>query len=157
VKLNYYYSRRPRTRLRKRKKGLALASHQRMYPRHNSLRVYHPSFINRERYEGSLWGGLHKAWLGYVIAKSQCDCEKMRKYATAIQKFERLLNIEINEFPELGLYTFDAFEDKEEDDNSKLAVINPLTNEKLQEAKEDTDDYAEVDWELIEHKKLANN
>jgi hypothetical protein len=69
----------------------------------------------------------------YVIAKSQCDCEKMRKYAVAIQKVERLLNIEINEFPELELYTFDAFENKEEDDDSKLAVINPLTKEKLQE------------------------
>ena len=68
-----------------------------------------------------------------MIAKSQCDCEKMRKYAIAIQKFERLLNIEINEFPELELYTFNAFENKEEDDDSKLAVINPLTKEKLQE------------------------
>jgi hypothetical protein len=133
VKLNYYYSRHPRNRLRKRKKGLALASYQRMYPRHNSLRVYHPSFVNRERYEGPLWGGLNRAWVGYVIAKSQCDCEKMRKYAVAIQKFEILLNIEINEFLELELYTFDAFENKEEDDDSKLAVINPLTKEKLQE------------------------
>ena len=29
--------------------------------------------------------------------------------------------------------TFDVFENKEVDDNSKLAVINPLTKEKLQE------------------------
>ena len=50
---------------------------------------------------------------------------RKEKYAVAIQKFERLLNIEINEFP--------AFENKEEDDDSKLAVINPLTKEKLQE------------------------
>jgi hypothetical protein len=93
-----------------------------MYLKHNSLRVYHPSFVNRERYEGPLWGGLNRAWVGYVISKSQCDCEKMRKYAVAIQKFERLLNIEINEFPELELYTFDAFENKEEDDDSKLPL-----------------------------------
>jgi hypothetical protein len=141
VKLNYYYSRRPRNRLRKKKKGLALASYQRMYPRHNSLRVYHPSFVKRQRYKDPLWGGLHKAWLGYVIAKSQCDCEKMRKYAIAIQKFERLLNIEINDFPELELYAFDAFEKKEDDDDSKLAIINPLTNEKIKEAEQDGDDY----------------
>jgi hypothetical protein len=99
-----------------------------MYPRHNSLRVYHTSLANKDRREGQLFGGLHKAWLGYVIAKSQCDCEKMRKYATAIQKFERLLNIEINEFPDLSLYTFDAFEDKEEDKDSKLTIIDPFTN-----------------------------
>ncbi|CAN5534902.1 hypothetical protein BH18THE2_BH18THE2_37300 [soil metagenome] len=30
---------------------------------------------------------------------------------------------------------------------SKLAVIDPFTNEKLQDAKEDEDDYAEVDME----------
>ena len=60
-------------------------------------------------------GRTPNAWLGYVIAKSQCDCEKMTKYAMAIQKFERLLNVEINEFPELRLYASDAFDNKEED------------------------------------------
>jgi hypothetical protein len=114
------------------------------YPRHNSLRVYHSSTINRNRND-PLWGGLHRAWVAYVIGKSQCDCEKMRKYAIAIQKFERLLNIDINEFPDLGLYTFDAFENKEEDDDSRLAIIDPFTNEKIQETKEDEDDYVEVD------------
>ena len=65
----------------------------------------------------------------------------MRKYAIAIQKFERPLNIEINEFPELELYIFDAFEEKEEDDDdSKLAIIDPLTNDKIKEAEEDEDD-----------------
>ena len=142
MKFNYYYSRRPRNRLRKRKKGMVLTSYQRMYPRRNSLRVYHSSLAYRDRREGPLFGGLHKAWLGYVIAKSQCDCDKMRKYAIAIQKFERLLNIEINEFPELGLYTFDAFGEKEEDDDPKLAVIDPLTSEKIQE---DDDDYVRDD------------
>jgi hypothetical protein len=92
---------------------------------------------------------------GYVIAKSQCDCEKMSKYAAAIQKFERLLNIEINEFPELGLYTFDAFKNKEDDDDSKLAGIDPPTNEKLREAKEDTDDYAEVDWGAYRKQEIS--
>ena len=92
-----------------------------------------------------MWGGLRRAWVGLVIAKSQCDCEKMTKYAIVIQKFERLLIIEINEFPELGLYASDAFDNKEEDDDSKLAVIDPLTNEKIKEAKDDQDGYVEVD------------
>jgi hypothetical protein len=69
----------------------------------------------------------------------------MRKYAIAIQKFERLLNIEINEFPELELYAFDAFEEKEDDDDSKLAIINPLTNEKIKEAERDGGDYVKID------------
>jgi hypothetical protein len=120
-----------------------------MYPRHNSLRVYHPSTTNRYRNEGRLWSGLRRAWVGYVIAKSQCDCEKMKKYAVTIQKFERLLNIEINEFPELGLYASDAFNNKEEDDDSKLAVIDPLTNEGIKEGKDDQEDYVEVDFESL--------
>jgi hypothetical protein len=95
---------------------------------------------DRHRHNDPLWGGLRRAWVGYVIAKNQCDYEKMRQYAVAIQKFERRLNITINEFPELGLYLYDAFEDKDEDEDSKLAVIDPLTNEKIKEAEEDEHD-----------------
>jgi hypothetical protein len=150
MRYNWYRIGSPRSRLRKRKKGgLAIARYQGAYPRHNSLKVYHSSTVNRYRNEGPLWGGLHKAWLGYVFAKSQSDHVKMRKYAIIIQKFERLLNIEINEFPELGLYTSDAFDNKEEDDDSKLAVIDPFTNEKIQDAKEDEVDCKEVDFDSL--------
>jgi hypothetical protein len=86
-----------------------------------------------------LHGGLDKAWVGYVIAQSQDDYEEMKKYAIAIQKFERRLNIEINEFPQLGLYTSDAFENKEEDEDSKLAVIDPGANNAIEN--EDNDIY----------------
>ena len=34
-------------------------------------------------------------------------------------------------------------------DESKLAVIDPFTNEKIQDAKEDEDDYVEVDFESL--------
>ena len=150
MRYNWYRIGSPRSRLRKRKKGgLPIAPYQGVYPRHNSIKVYHSSTVNGYRNEGPFWGGLRRAWVGLMIAKSQCDCEKMRKYAMAIQKFERLLNIEINEFPELGLYTSDAFYNKEEDDDSKLAVIDPWTNEKIKEAKEDEDDYVEVDFDSL--------
>ena len=46
----------------------------------------------------------------------------MTKYAMAIQKFERLLNVEINEFPELRLYASDAFDNKEEDEDDYREV-----------------------------------
>jgi hypothetical protein len=43
--------------------------------------------------------------------------------------------------------------DKEE---SKLAVIDPFTNEKIQDAKEDDDDYVVVDFvEFVISQKLA--
>lgn len=144
-------SRRPRSRLRKRK-GTTLTLHRSIPRKFTSLRVVHPSSFSRGRYryrgDGPLYGGLHKAWVGYAIAKSQVDFEKMRKYAMVIQKFERRLNIEINEFPELGLYASDAFNNKEEDDDSKLAVIDPWT-EKIQDAKKDEDDCKEVDFDSL--------
>jgi hypothetical protein len=125
MRYNWYpvSGRRTRSRLRKGKKGgLTIAPFQGVYPIHNSLKVYHSSTVNRYRNEGPLWGGLRRAWVGLVIAKSQCDCEKMTKYAMAIQKFERLLNVEINEFPELGLYASDAFDNKEEDEDDYREV-----------------------------------
>ena len=40
-------------------------------------------------------------------------------------------------------------EDRDEEDDSKLAIIDPWTNEKIQEAKEDEDDYREVDFDSL--------
>ena len=76
-----------------------------------------------------------------MIAKSQDDHEKMRKYAIVIRKFERRLNIAINDFPEIGIYGFEEdFENKEEDDDSKLAVYDLWSREKIRDAKEDEDE-----------------
>jgi hypothetical protein len=65
----------------------------------------------------------------------------MRKYAIVIRKFERRLNISINDFPEIGIYGFEEdFENKEEDDDSKLAVYDPWTHERTEDAREDVDE-----------------
>lgn len=69
-----------------------------------------------------------------------------------IQRLEKELKIEVNDFPNLGLCTCDYEEDSKEKDqveeeDSKLAIIDPWTNEKIQEAKEDKDDYREVDFD----------
>jgi hypothetical protein len=67
----------------------------------------------------------------------------MRKYAIVIRKFERRLNIAINDFPEIGIYGFEDredFENKEEDDDSKLGVYDPWSREKIRDAKEDEDE-----------------
>ena len=52
-------------------------------------------YYNKHRRRTPEWGALDRAWVGYVIAKSECDYEKMRKYAIVIRKFERRLNIAI--------------------------------------------------------------
>jgi ABC-type Zn2+ transport system substrate-binding protein/surface adhesin len=67
----------------------------------------------------------------------------MRKYAIVIRKFERRLNIAITDFPEIGIYGLEDredFENKEEDDDSKLAVYDPRTGEKVRDAEEHEDD-----------------
>src|SRR5919109_2267065 len=127
------YGRR-RNRLRKRKRGVN-TSHG-----YGSRATYRP-FYNKHRRRTPEWGALDRAWVGYVIAKSENDYEKMRKYAIVIRKFERRLNIAINDFPEIGIYGFEEdFENKEEDDDSKLTVCDPWIRERIGDAKEDEDE-----------------
>jgi hypothetical protein len=80
----------------------------------------------------------------------------MKLYASTIQRLEKELKIEVNDFSELGicacnLEEANTEEEKEEDEeeDSKLAIIDPWTNEKIQEAKEDEDDYREVDFDSL--------
>src|SRR5215213_7260178 len=121
--MSYNWGRR-RNRLRKRKNGMSTFHQKSPY----KSRV---TYYNKHRRRAPEWGALHRAWVGYVIAKSQDDYEKMRKYAIVIRKFERRLNIAINDFPEIGIYGFEEdFENKEEDDDSKLAVYDPWTRER---------------------------
>jgi hypothetical protein len=65
----------------------------------------------------------------------------MRKYAVVIRKFQRRLNIAISDFLDIGIYGFEEdFENKEEDDDSKLAVYDPWNREKIRDTKEDEDE-----------------
>jgi hypothetical protein len=90
---------------------------------------------------GQTWGGLHKAWLGYCIAVNKNEDEKALLYSSIIQKMQRELGIQVREFAEVDM--FGSVIDKEE---SKLAVIDPFTNETIPDAKEDEDDYVEIDF-----------
>ena len=125
---------RRRNRLRKGKRGITSSYG------YNPRAAYRPVY-NKHRRSIPEWGALHKSWVGYLIAKSQDDYEKMRKYAIVIRKFERRLNIAISDFPDIGIYGFEEdFENKDEDDDSKLAVYDPWTKEKISDTKEDDED-----------------
>ena len=63
-----------RNRLRKGKRGITSSYW------YGSRATYRPIY-NKHRRTTPEWGALHRAWVGYVIAKSQDDLEKMRKYA----------------------------------------------------------------------------
>jgi predicted glycosyl hydrolase (DUF1957 family) len=131
---------RRRNRLRKGKRWSASYGY-------GSRATYRPIY-NKDRRRTPEWGALHRAWVGFTIAKSQGDEEKMRKYAIVIRKFERRLNIAINDFPEIDIYGFESredFENKEEDDDSKLGVYDPWSRERIGEAREDENEDKDED------------
>ena len=136
--MSYNYGRR-RNRLRKGKRGMN-SLYQRSSYGYGSRTTYRPIY-NKHRRRTPEWGALRRAWVGFVIAKSQDDYEKMRKYAIVIRKFQRRLNIAISDFFDIGVYGFEEdFENKEEDEDSKLIVYDSRTGEKISEAKEDGDE-----------------
>ena len=131
--MSYNWGRR-RNRLRKGKRGIT------SFYGYNPRPTYRPIY-NKHRRRTPEWGALHRAWVGYTIAKSQDDLEKMKKYAIVIRKFQRRLNIAISDFPDIGIYGFEEdFENKVEDDDSKLAVYDSWSNEQISDAKEDVDE-----------------
>jgi hypothetical protein len=126
---------RRRNRLRKGRRGINSLYHKSFYG-YSPRASYHPLY-NKQRRRTPEYGELHRAWVGYVIAKSQDDKEQMSKYAIVIRKFERRLNIAINDFPEIGIYGYEDFENKEEDDDSKLAGYDSWFFERTGEARGD--------------------
>ena len=150
----FQYNRRTRGRLRKRK-NLPYQSgsytYRKQYFPLRTLHVYHHlQQAERDRKlpsgytVGQTWGALHKAWLGYCIAVNKDEGEKTLLYASIIQKLQRELSIPVREFAEVEM--LGSVIDKEE---SKLAVIDPFTNEKIQDAKEDEDEYVEIDFDSL--------
>jgi hypothetical protein len=130
---------RRRNRLRKGRRGITSCYG------YNPRAPYRPIY-NKHRRSTPEWGALHRAWVGYVIAKSQDDYEKMRKYAIVIRKFQRRLNIAISDFLDIGVYGFEEdFENKEEDDDSKLAVYDLWSNDSIEDAKDDENEDEEED------------
>jgi hypothetical protein len=64
----------------------------------------HGTLLDSGWYDTQTWGALHKAWLGYVIAKNKGEYDQQMHYASIIQKLQRELNLEVSIFPQLGLY-----------------------------------------------------
>ncbi len=49
-------------------------------------------------YENQAWGAIHKAWVGYWIARAKGEYYKEIKYAKIIQKLQKELDLPIDEF-----------------------------------------------------------
>ena len=49
-------------------------------------------------YENQAWGALHKARIGYIIAKNKSQFVRQIKYAKIIRKLQRELGLELSDF-----------------------------------------------------------
>jgi hypothetical protein len=49
-------------------------------------------------FENHVWGALHKAWKGYVIAKNKDEHDKMERYADIIQECQDDLELQVVHF-----------------------------------------------------------
>jgi hypothetical protein len=78
--------------------------------------------LESDYYDKQGWGCLRKCWLGYKIAKSEWDMDKMVYYAKGILRLQKDLGIEISDFYDLGLVTSDDDNDCSCDDSSTYAM-----------------------------------
>ncbi|MFL6323197.1 MAG: hypothetical protein ACJ72C_00345 [Nitrososphaeraceae archaeon] len=70
-------------------------------------------------FENQIWGALHKAWKGYVIAKNKDEYEKMVHYARVIQENRLDLGLEVSSFDNIGMSaTSFLWQIVQEDDNN---------------------------------------
>jgi hypothetical protein len=133
----YPYSRRPRSRLRKRKNNPYRFGFYRFnkyyFDTENKNECYDRDRILDSGFTvGETWGCLEKAWVGFRAAKRLDNDKDMKLYASVIQRLEKELKIEVNDFPELGLCICELEDDAKEE-----------------EEKQDEDDYVQIDFDSL--------
>lgn len=65
---------------------------------------------------GQGWAGLARAWTGFIIAKRNNDRDLMERYALAIHRMEKDMNIALYQFQELKFAAVEYMQDKENHD-----------------------------------------
>jgi hypothetical protein len=78
---------------------------------------------------GETRGALDKAWVGFRAAKRLENYHDMKLYASIIQRFEKELKIDVNDFPQLGLCScnleeYDKEEGEQEDGDDNYVEIS---------------------------------
>jgi len=54
-------------------------------------------------FENKVWGALHKAWKGYVIAKNKDEYDKMELHARRVQELQYDLGLTVSSFDNIGM------------------------------------------------------
>ncbi|MFL6360189.1 MAG: hypothetical protein ACJ72V_12720 [Nitrososphaeraceae archaeon] len=119
------------------------------------IRTYRSKILDSGNYDNQVWGSLHKAWKGYVIAKNKDEYDKMVHYARVIQENQHDLGLEVSSFDNIGMSASSfLLELVQKDDNnqvSKEASDEDYQTESQYEQDRFTDTYTE-DFEDDENK-----
>ena len=105
--------------------------------RHSDKYILHPFLIPDIEIVVRGSCGTHEIMLGQICYSRAKMTMKKFENATVIRKFERRINLELNDFPDVQVH---RFEEDCENNDSKLAVI-PMDNDIEMDAKGDKDDY----------------
>lgn len=62
------------------------------------------------------WGGLHRAWLAFILRQQDNDRDGMEVYAKAIRKIQKDINLKITEFADLKLAALEYANDPDNHD-----------------------------------------
>jgi hypothetical protein len=111
-----YFPTSKRCRLRKRRITRGLRSYY-SFASENCDAIYDRGRVLKSGFTvGETWGCLDKAWVGFRAAKRLQNYSDMKLYASVIQRLEKELKIEVNDFPELGLCACQLDEDTAEEE-----------------------------------------
>ena len=66
------------------------------------VNTYRSKMLESGFFENQVWGALHKAWKGYVIAKNKDEYEKMELYAQRVQELQHDLGLPTSSFHNIG-------------------------------------------------------
>ncbi|MFL6411311.1 MAG: hypothetical protein ACJ71K_08725, partial [Nitrososphaeraceae archaeon] len=98
-------------------------------------------------FENQVWGALHKAWKGYVIAKNKDEYEKMEHYARIIQESQRDLGLEVSSFPNIGMsdtsFLWQLVQKDNNNQEQQLAEEENYLGDRQFEEERFTDEYSE--------------
>ncbi|MFL6377823.1 MAG: hypothetical protein ACJ72R_10215 [Nitrososphaeraceae archaeon] len=119
------------------------------------IRTYRSKILDSGNYDNQVWGSLHKAWKGYVIAKNKDEYDKMVHYARVIQENQHDLGLEVSSFDNIGMSASSfLWELVQKDDNNQVpkeALDEDYQTESQHERERFTDTYSE-DFEDDENK-----
>jgi hypothetical protein len=107
-------------------------------------------------FENQVWGALHKAWKGYVIAKNKGEDEKMELYAQRVQELQHDLGLSISSFDNIGKSATSflwelAWKDADNQEQEVVAEEENYLGDSQYEKERFTDTYTE-DFEDDENK-----